>query len=264
MVASSPMHRWRKPPIFAFAYISPARSSKRRISSIRSRMATQVSFSGSSRRPPSSSSLRRSVSLTAMVLDDTPSRAPRIFRAVSNGMAATATPASARAANERRMGPDVDPRSGQPLGRAPWIFGAAALVLYIATLAHGLAWDDNAELAAGVPPLGVVHPTVSPPYMLLGHIFTLIEPFGPPATSANAWSAICAAGAVVVAARYVLVRGGSVLGAGVAALILTVAPVLWYQATVASAYPFFMLTIALLITAGDAWMRSPTRGRLAW
>src|SRR5829696_7916591 len=42
------MQRWRKPPIFAFAYISPARSSKRRISSIFWRTVRQVSLSGRS------------------------------------------------------------------------------------------------------------------------------------------------------------------------------------------------------------------------
>jgi hypothetical protein len=181
-------------------------------------------------------------------------------------MAVTATPASARATSERRTGRDVDPRSGQPSRKAlsaPWLLGAAALVLYLATLTHGIAWDDNAELAAGVAQLGVVHPTGYPPYMLLGHVFTLVDPFGSPATSANTWSGICAAAAVVVASRYVLVRGGSVIGAGVTALLVTVAPVLWYQATVASAYPFFMLSIALLITAGDAWVRRPTSRRLA-
>src|SRR3954447_6622365 len=40
------MHRWRKPPIFALAYISPARSSKRRISSILRRIARLVSAPG--------------------------------------------------------------------------------------------------------------------------------------------------------------------------------------------------------------------------
>src|SRR5688500_18429861 len=40
------MQRWRKPPIFALAYISPARSSKRRMRSIFSRAVRQVSLSG--------------------------------------------------------------------------------------------------------------------------------------------------------------------------------------------------------------------------
>jgi hypothetical protein len=147
--------------------------------------------------------------------------------------------------------------------RAAWLLGALALVLYLATLAHGVTWDDAGELAAGVAQLGVIHPTGYPTYVLLGHVFTLAVPFGDRATQANAWSAVAAAGAIGLAARYVLVRGGSLRGAAVAALLLTVAPVLWYQATVASAYPFFMLAIALLITAGDAWLRRPTGLRLA-
>lgn len=137
-------------------------------------------------------------------------------------------------------------------------------MLYLATLTHGVSWDDAAELAAGVARLGVVHPTGYPPYMLLGHVFTLIEPIGSDATRANAWSAVCAALAIALGARLVLVRGGSLLGAAIAALLVTVAPVLWFQATVASAYPFLMLSIVLLITAGDAWLRRPDRLRLAY
>src|ERR671919_393387 len=48
MVASSPMQRWRKPPILALACISPARSSKRRMSIIFERTVRQVSSSGRS------------------------------------------------------------------------------------------------------------------------------------------------------------------------------------------------------------------------
>ena len=47
-VASSPMQRWRKPPTLAFAYISPARSSKRRMSIIFARTVSHVSLSGRS------------------------------------------------------------------------------------------------------------------------------------------------------------------------------------------------------------------------
>src|SRR3954452_13573073 len=41
------MQRWRKPPILALAYISPARSSKRRMSIIRPSTNSQVCLSGS-------------------------------------------------------------------------------------------------------------------------------------------------------------------------------------------------------------------------
>src|SRR5919108_5942733 len=47
IVASSPMARCRKPPILALAYISPARSSKRRMSIIACSHSCAASFSGS-------------------------------------------------------------------------------------------------------------------------------------------------------------------------------------------------------------------------
>src|ERR687887_1394913 len=48
IVASSPMARCRKPPILALAYISPARSSKRRMSAIACSHSRASAFSGSS------------------------------------------------------------------------------------------------------------------------------------------------------------------------------------------------------------------------
>src|SRR6476659_1004968 len=48
MVASSPIARCRRPPIFALAYISPARSSKRRISVIVESHSRATAASGSS------------------------------------------------------------------------------------------------------------------------------------------------------------------------------------------------------------------------
>src|SRR3954452_14653619 len=48
IAASSPMARCRKPPILALAYISPARSSKRRISIILARISRATFLSGRS------------------------------------------------------------------------------------------------------------------------------------------------------------------------------------------------------------------------
>src|SRR3954447_8982933 len=138
-----------------------------------------------------------------MESEDTPLRTPRSLRAVSSGMAARATPASARVAIDTRTRRDGDLRGGRARriarlrgltaenpSRAAWLLGALALVLYLATLAHGVTWDDAGELAAGVAQLGVVHPTGYPTYVLLGHVFTLAVPFGDRATQANAWSAV--------------------------------------------------------------------------
>src|SRR4051794_31503920 len=151
------MQRWRKPPIFAFAYISPARSSKRRMSNIRSRIATDASLFGSS--------CVASVGLTAMADDDTPFRVPRTFPAVSSGMAASATPASARVANDRRTHAMLN-RGADAL--VPWAIGVLAFVLYSATLAHGFGWDDSGELATGVLQLAPVHSGGYAGYIWLG------------------------------------------------------------------------------------------------
>src|SRR4051794_11234900 len=246
------MQRWRKPPIFAFAYISPARSSKRRMSNIRSRIATDASLLGRS--------WVASVGLTAMADDDTPFRVPRIFRAVSSGMAASATPASARVANDRRTHAMLT--RGADALFAGWI-GLAAFALYCATLAQGFGWDDSGELATGVLKLAPVHSAGYAPYVWFGHVFTQIDPFGSDATRVNLWSALAGAAAVGLAARYVLAVAGSRLGACVAALVLATGPVFLYNATVASVYAFLGFAVALLLNAAHAWVRRPGAARLA-
>ena len=126
--------------------------------------------------------------------------------------------------------------------------------MYAVTLAHGVGWDDSAELAAGIDQLGIVHQTGYPAYLLLGHVFP---------GSANLWSAVCMAAAVGLTARYVLVVGGGTLGACVAALLAAVGPLAWYHATTASVYPFFLLALALMLNAAHAWLERRGVVRLA-
>ena len=136
-------------------------------------------------------------------------------------------------------------------------------MIYVVTLVRGVSWDDSAELAAGVSELGVVHSHGYSPYVLLGHLFTLVEPFGSQATEANLWSALVAAAAVALVARYVLVVTRSTAAAVVAGGLLALGPLFWYQATVASVYPSLAFAVALLLNAADAWQRNPTPRRLA-
>ena len=136
-------------------------------------------------------------------------------------------------------------------------------MLYALTLAEGVGWDDSAELAAGIERLGIVHQTGYPAYLLLGHVFAAVEPFGSEATRANLWSAVCMAGAVGLVARYVLAAGGGALGATAAALLLAAGPLAWYHATTASVYPLFLLALALLLNAAHAWLARPGALRLA-
>lgn len=111
--------------------------------------------------------------------------------------------------------------------------------------------------------LGIVHQTGYPAYVLLGHGFAALVPFASDATAVNLWSAVCAAAAVALTVRYVLVAGGGAPGAVVAALLLGVGALFWYHATTASVYPFFLLALALLLNAAHALTQRATTGRVA-
>src|SRR5919108_6558571 len=76
IVASSPIARCRKPPTFALAYISPARSSKRRISSIAYSHSRATSGSGSGRDRPPSALCSASATWSAMSRGHLSARAP--------------------------------------------------------------------------------------------------------------------------------------------------------------------------------------------
>ena len=147
--------------------------------------------------------------------------------------------------------------------RTSLLLGGTAFLLYAVTLTHGVGWDDSAELAAGVERLGIVHQTGYPAYLLLGHMFGAVEPFGSDAMRVNLWSAVCAGLTVGLSARYVLTVGAGARGASVTALLVAVEPLFWYHATTASVYPFFLLVLALLLNAADAWLRRPGPLRLA-
>src|SRR5205807_219891 len=86
----------------------------------------------------------------------------------------------------------------------PWLCAGAAFVLYAVTVTRGVAWDDAGELGAGVARLGSVHAIGYPVYVLLGHAFVQIEPFGSWALRANLWSAAGAAATAGVVALYVV------------------------------------------------------------
>jgi hypothetical protein len=136
-------------------------------------------------------------------------------------------------------------------------------VLYAATLTSGVGWDDSGELAIGVARLAPVHSAGYAPYVLLGHVFSAVVPFGSDATRANLWSAAAGALAVGLTARYVLVVSRSVAAAAVAAGLLALGPIFFYNATVASVYAFLAFAVALLLNAADAWLRRPSGWRLA-
>ncbi len=139
---------------------------------------------------------------------------------------------------------------------------AAALVLYLKTMAPGLTFWDCGEFIASSYVLGVPHPPGSPLYVLLGRVFTLL-PIADPAWRVVLMSVIsssigvwCAYQTTVALIRRAL--GGhslqafadareisSIVGAAVAALTLAVSYTYWFNATEAEVYGYSLLFVSL-------------------
>lgn len=143
-----------------------------------------------------------------------------------------------------------------------WLAGAAALALYSATAAPGIAelFDDSLEFQLVAPTFAIAHPTGYPLYTLLGGLWSrLLFPVGNWAWRMNLFSALAAAGAVgllfLLARR--LGRGSHWAGLG-AALAFAFGPVWWSQATVAEVYTLHLLFVAALLYAAVSLPPRPT------
>jgi hypothetical protein len=155
-------------------------------------------------------------------------------------------------------------RSAPRAGRLAIAVGLGSCLLYAATLAGGVGWDDAGELSAAVARLGIVHRPAYPLYVLLGHVFATIFPFGSTALRVNLWTALTAGAAVAATAYLVCWRARSALAGVVAAGLLATGGLFWSQAIEASAYPMFVLSIVLLLIAANRWYDRRTPARLAW
>lgn len=127
---------------------------------------------------------------------------------------------------------------------------AAALALYVRTLAPGVLDGDSGEWQYVASILGVPHSTGYPLYILLAKVATLL-PEGNAAWRVNLFSAVCAALAVPVV--FLLARrvSHSHLAALLAASFFTVMPTLWASATIAEVYALntLLLGVVLLFAA---------------
>ncbi|MGD9315649.1 MAG: DUF2723 domain-containing protein, partial [Anaerolineae bacterium] len=132
--------------------------------------------------------------------------------------------------------------------------GAAtvALVVYLATLAPGLTFDnfgtDGGDLIAAARTLGIPHPTGYPTYTLLAWLFTQL-PVGTIAFRVNLLSAVCAAAAVGLFFRttqhlFPWERFPLLLPA-LTSLTLAFSSLLWSQAVISEVYALLMFFAAL-------------------
>lgn len=117
----------------------------------------------------------------------------------------------------------------------------AFMAIYARTAAPSVLSGDSAEFQLAAATLGVAHPTTYPLYTLLGHLATLVLPFGDLARRVTLLTAGCAAAAVglfcFLALRLGLSRRAALLGA----IALGVTPGLWNAATAAEVYALLAL-----------------------
>lgn len=133
--------------------------------------------------------------------------------------------------------------------------GAAivAFALYWNTLCPTVFWYDSAEFVTAAHTLGIPHPPGYPLYTLVAHPMSYLP--GNPARAINAFSALCAATAIGLVFLVARGLGAPRSGAGIAAAMVAVGPVFWFNSVVAEVYTPALATLLgvwLLILRGLA------------
>ncbi len=148
---------------------------------------------------------------------------------------------------------------------------AAAMLLYVRTLATGLLLGDSAEYQVLFQTLALAHPTGYPITILLGHLINLIVPVGSLAYRANLVSAFF--GSLALAMVYLAGRvlsgtsphtGGTRLAALVGPLALGLGQLFWWHSVIAEMYTpsAFMIAVVILLLA--LWRRNGNTRLLVW
>lgn len=154
------------------------------------------------------------------------------------------------------------PAETAPAAGRPWpelLSGAAALAVYLWTLAPTVAGGDSGELIAVAATGGVAHPPGYPLYTLLAHAFTWL-PLGGVALRVNLFSAACGALAAALACRAVRRATGEPWGGLLAAGLLAFSPLVWPYAVTAEVFPLNDLFVAALALCVVEAERAPGAG----
>jgi len=153
--------------------------------------------------------------------------------------------------------------SRKPAGR--WLalgVAAAALAVYIATLAPGLTFEhegvDGGDLIAAASTLGIPHPSGYPTYTLLAWLATHLS-VGTIAYRVNLLSALCASlatGLTCLSAQILLAdsRHRPALSAATG-LTFAFSALLWSQAVIAEVYALLALFAVLLLWLALSWRK---------
>lgn len=142
----------------------------------------------------------------------------------------------------------------------PAIAGLIAAGVYLRTLAPTITYGDSPELAGAAVTLGIPHPSGYPLYMLLGHAWSRLFPFGDPGWRLNLLSALLGAAAVALMTalfqRVCRSWPGSIFGA----LVFAFSPFFWDQCLVTEVYALHVLLQSAILYF---WLRWREGGRFA-
>ncbi len=138
------------------------------------------------------------------------------------------------------------------------LFGLAFGV-FAATLVPGVLSGDAGEFAYHPLVLGIPHPTGYPFYLLLGHLWVRLIPFGEPAWRVNLFSAFWGALAVAWLVFFLCRALPSRLAALGGALALLVTPHFWRHSTAAAVYSLHAFLIILALERLHAWWQQQKR-----
>lgn len=153
------------------------------------------------------------------------------------------------------------------LASAPLLAGvavwAAALALYLSTLAPTLTWGyrnigvDGGELLAAARTLGIPHPPGYPTYTLLLNLFARAVPVGDFAYRGNLMSAALASASVAMLywalhrfCRFLRPEGPrafGVISAALGASVFAASPLFWSQAVITEVYTLNTLFVGALL-----------------
>lgn len=154
-----------------------------------------------------------------------------------------------------------------PFSKPDWALAAGlfivALIVYVRTLAPDVLLSDSGEFQVLGKTLGLAHTTGYPIYILLAKLFTFF-PVGSEAYRVNLVSAFM--GAISVAEIFLICRSLEVrrLFSGLAAILLLINPLFWWQSTIAEVYAITAAFFLAFLLCGILWRQTRDSRWLAW
>lgn len=138
---------------------------------------------------------------------------------------------------------------------ALWVFVATFLV-YAAGACRTIYVGDSGELVAAAATLGIPHPSGYPLYVLLGHAWIWLLPFGSVAFRMSLFSAFFAAATCSV--FFVVCRRSGVVPpmAWFATLLFALSPSFWSQAGIQRVYSLSAFFVVAVVGLALEWHRS--------